>query len=208
MALASSLENLITQVGNTSNLILDPDLDSFYLMDTLVVQIPRALIDATAVADVPDSGTRNAIIAVQAVRAGSISSAADAIRSDLATTRRSTSASELAAELADADTFAARLSGLAGQVTDTLDDARPTGVDPSPMAGSAMAAIDSTVEALDRLLAIRVDGLAAQRVGHIDADPAGGGDAIAAMADVVDDEVFGLSHGAHRGRIRCCRRRP
>jgi hypothetical protein len=48
VVLAAALANLITQVGNTSNLILDPDLDSFYVMDTLVVQVPRSLVAAAA----------------------------------------------------------------------------------------------------------------------------------------------------------------
>ena len=52
-----------------------------------------------------------------------------------------------------------------------------------------------------------LDGLATERVGHIDAHPGGGGDAIAAMADMIDDDFLVLSHGAHRGRIRHCRRR-
>jgi methyl-accepting chemotaxis protein len=33
---------LITTVGNNSQLILDPDLDSFYLMDTTIIQVPGA----------------------------------------------------------------------------------------------------------------------------------------------------------------------
>jgi methyl-accepting chemotaxis protein len=32
---------LISWVGDTSNLILDPDLDSYYMMDTVVVQLPN-----------------------------------------------------------------------------------------------------------------------------------------------------------------------
>ncbi len=32
--------SLISRVGDTSNLILDPDLDSYYLMDTIVLKIP------------------------------------------------------------------------------------------------------------------------------------------------------------------------
>ena len=40
---------LITQAGNTSNLILDPDLDSFYVMDALIVKTP-ALIDSAGLA--------------------------------------------------------------------------------------------------------------------------------------------------------------
>jgi PAS domain S-box-containing protein len=37
---------LMAQVGDTSNLILDPDLDSYYLMDLIVTKLP-AVIDAT-----------------------------------------------------------------------------------------------------------------------------------------------------------------
>jgi hypothetical protein len=39
----------ITAVGDNSNLILDPDLDSFYVMDALVVQVPKALLMAAQV---------------------------------------------------------------------------------------------------------------------------------------------------------------
>jgi hypothetical protein len=43
---------------------------------------------------------------------------------------------------------------------------------------------------------LNLDRLAAQRVRHIHALPAGQRDAIAAMADVIDDQAF--NHGAHR----------
>ena len=36
----SSFRDLATAAGNDSNLILDPDLDSFYVMDTVVVRLP------------------------------------------------------------------------------------------------------------------------------------------------------------------------
>jgi signal transduction histidine kinase len=35
------VRSLVAQVGDASNLILDPDLDSYYLMDMLVVRIPE-----------------------------------------------------------------------------------------------------------------------------------------------------------------------
>jgi hypothetical protein len=41
-----------------------------------------------------------------------------------------------------------------------------------------------------------LDGLAAERVGHIDVLSLGNGDAVAAMTDVIDDET--LNHGARR----------
>lgn len=38
--MSSSIQGLISHVGNVSNLILDPDLDSYYLMDAVVVGLP------------------------------------------------------------------------------------------------------------------------------------------------------------------------
>ncbi|HNB51711.1 MAG TPA: HAMP domain-containing protein, partial [Anaerolineales bacterium] len=39
--LAQLIQNLITHVGNTSFLILDPELDTYYLMDTVVLKQPQ-----------------------------------------------------------------------------------------------------------------------------------------------------------------------
>jgi len=39
----SDLLSLITKVGDASNLILDPDLDSYYLMDVILLAIPQSL---------------------------------------------------------------------------------------------------------------------------------------------------------------------
>jgi hypothetical protein len=52
---------------------------------------------------------------------------------------------------------------------------------------------------------VNFDGFAAKRVRHIDALPAGKGDTIAEMTDMIDDQAF--NHGARRRKIRCCRRR-
>lgn len=40
--LTQRIRGLISRVGNTSNLILDPDLDSYYLMNPTLVTIPQA----------------------------------------------------------------------------------------------------------------------------------------------------------------------
>lgn len=42
-ALSNQLMALITQVGNNSNLILDPDIDSYYLMSSAITTLPPAL---------------------------------------------------------------------------------------------------------------------------------------------------------------------
>src|SRR3954449_5379202 len=39
----AALRTLISKVGDKSNLILDPDLDSFYVMDIMLVKLPEAL---------------------------------------------------------------------------------------------------------------------------------------------------------------------
>lgn len=41
--LLAGVRTLIGDVGNNSNLILDPDLDSFYVMDSVVVKLPEGL---------------------------------------------------------------------------------------------------------------------------------------------------------------------
>src|SRR4051794_35805016 len=41
-----------------------------------------------------------------------------------------------------------------------------------------------------------LDGFAAERIRHIDVAAAGGGDAVAVMADMVDHEALAITHGA------------
>jgi methyl-accepting chemotaxis protein len=47
----AALRKLITRIGDKSNLILDPDLDSFYVMDLVVVKLPELLDDLAQTAD-------------------------------------------------------------------------------------------------------------------------------------------------------------
>lgn len=42
--LIQEIRLLISHVGNTSNLILDPDLDSYYLMDAILVKLPETQV--------------------------------------------------------------------------------------------------------------------------------------------------------------------
>ena len=56
-ATAAALD-VVAQAGNGSNLILDPDLDSYYVMDTLVTKLPAR---PTARARVPISTRRAAM---------------------------------------------------------------------------------------------------------------------------------------------------
>ncbi|MGX1291221.1 hypothetical protein AB7M75_001129 [Bradyrhizobium ottawaense] len=80
--------------------------------------------------------------------------------------------------------------------TERLDALPACDVDREQLAAVGMVAYD----------VIDLNGLAAQRVGHVDRFAGVEADAVAAMADMVDGET--LNHGARPGRIRYCRRRP
>ena len=41
LSLITDIKGLITHIGDTSNLILDPDLDSYYLMDVTLIALPQ-----------------------------------------------------------------------------------------------------------------------------------------------------------------------
>jgi methyl-accepting chemotaxis protein len=60
-ARTQAVADFITEVGNASNLILDPDLDSFYLMDLQIVQLPKLLV-AVAAKDAPQLAVTGAAI--------------------------------------------------------------------------------------------------------------------------------------------------
>src|SRR5215471_15765400 len=48
---AKSAKMLISLIGDESNLILDPDLDSYYTMSVVMLRLPQAAIEATELAD-------------------------------------------------------------------------------------------------------------------------------------------------------------
>jgi class 3 adenylate cyclase len=57
--LINRLLSLITHVGDTSNLILDPALDSYYLMDTVVNNLPQLTVQTSAAIELGDATIRS-----------------------------------------------------------------------------------------------------------------------------------------------------
>jgi signal transduction histidine kinase len=51
--LIKDIVNQITHVGDTSNMILDPDLDTYYFLDTLITKIPTATFLTAEIHDLP-----------------------------------------------------------------------------------------------------------------------------------------------------------
>jgi methyl-accepting chemotaxis protein len=161
VAVAQALVGLVTQIGNDSNLILDPDLDSFYLMDAQVVQLPKALLAAAQAAAPRAAAGSEALVAEQAVHAGELSGAAGALGSDIATAVQNTKAAGLAGRLAAVGPVQDAVKALAATLTASLE--RTGLADPKAAATAAATAADPLGTELDSLLATRIGGLAGKR---------------------------------------------
>ncbi|MGW4946410.1 methyl-accepting chemotaxis protein [Actinoplanes sp. NPDC004185] len=160
-ALATALAGLITDAGNNSNLILDPDLDSFYVMDAQIVQLPKALLGAAKIAAADLTGGTNAI-ATQAVRAGELATAADNLRYDASTAAANTAMDGLDGRLTEIAAAADAMTTLADQLTDNLG--RPGPADVGPVATAMSGAVGPLADVLDDLLETRVNGFERERL--------------------------------------------
>ena len=71
--LMNALQSMISHVGDQSNLILDPDLDSYYLMDSTILRTPKVLRELDSLADALKQreavGDNNSISNVQTILA-------------------------------------------------------------------------------------------------------------------------------------------
>jgi len=124
--LTTGATGLVTTAGNYSNLILDPDLDSFYVMDAYVVKLPVLLDIAGQAGDLRWIATRSGAPAqadqVQlAVDRGILTQTVSGIDSDLATafgnTRDASLRPALHGPLGALDAAAKTLAGSLGTFT-------------------------------------------------------------------------------------------
>jgi len=152
-ALAAALADFITAAANNSNLILDPDLDSFYLMDSLVVQLPGALVAAVDAGAGP-VGSQSARVAHQAVLAGGLARAAAGVDSDLATATSNTVLADLATRTVPIRNLVPAIKALQSTLGGTFD--KPAAADGTVLARAAGQAVEPGMAALDRLLAARM----------------------------------------------------
>jgi diguanylate cyclase (GGDEF)-like protein len=176
-AAMEALSNLIVHVGDESNLTLDPDLDTYYLMDTLQFRLPVLLDNAGRSADLamlataqPADAKTDALIEL-------------GLTNGVLTTTRTTIARAVAtitAKTADDDvrrrtiTNFHRLDGataaLAATLTAAVKDRQPSKVRPDASDAVRAAAADFAAQAatsLDRLLQVRIDGFSA-RAGRVE----------------------------------------
>ncbi|GAB3851744.1 hypothetical protein GCM10027610_078870 [Dactylosporangium cerinum] len=167
---AAALTALITEAGNTSNLILDPDLDSFYIMDILVVELPKAMLAAAGAAAPDTSGPLDDRIAAQAVLAGTLTATAAAIRTAVQTATRNTDDTSLAGRLTTLGPAADAIEALGTTLTDTLTRPGPTAFEG---ADAVTAAVEPATAALNRLLGVRLEHLRQDRTINLTATTVG-----------------------------------
>jgi methyl-accepting chemotaxis protein len=161
---------LIVRAGDTSNLILDPDLDSYYVMDALVNKVPTVLdaagrVSSREVALVAAGASTEAQRILLAIDQGVISSAAQSAQTGLRTAFARTKDRTLRPALDPAAAgLAGALASLSAEVSRAVNRG-PDGTAASTLGEDAIA--DAAVlqtrlaPALDRLLAARVERLRA-----------------------------------------------
>jgi methyl-accepting chemotaxis protein len=161
---------LIVRAGDASNLILDPDLDSYYVMDALVNKVPTALdaagrVSTREVALVAAGGSTEAQRILLAVDQGVINSAIQSAQAGLRTAFARTKDRTLRPAL---DPAAAGLAGTLASLNAELSRAVNRGPDGTAAATLGEDAIEDATTlqtrlapALDRLLAARVARLRA-----------------------------------------------
>jgi hypothetical protein len=166
---------LVTEAGNTSQLILDPALDSYHLVDAAMVQATSVLEDSGQMADlvwleskVGPKGTTEAEGRVFAAR-DRVAQAAVAIDTDVQTTFGATQSTTLAAHLAaPLDQFRSAISGFApvtslAELSVNLSEPQPIYAARSRVESAASSLQATMLDELDQLLQARQDELNRQR---------------------------------------------
>ena len=161
---------LVTKVGDGSNLLLDPDLDSFYVMDLMVVKLPAAINGAADVIDLLD-----AVIATQAAAEderiafaaglaglrGIIAASSDSLAAAVGANADGAIAANLGQPLADFMAAAESFDGAVESAVVALREGRqPGSLDATHVAyqDAAEAFVLAVAKDMQRLLAVRIDG--------------------------------------------------
>jgi methyl-accepting chemotaxis protein len=158
---------LIVRVSDTSNLTLDPDLDSYYVMDALVFRLPVLLDAATRAAAEAWLASRDARLVEPtrlslATAQGALVTTKAALDVGMATAFKQTARSSLRGVGGQLEAVDVAIDAVVEQVRRAASSADPTALPPAT-GEQAQAALTALVVALlpqlDGLLATRVDGL-------------------------------------------------
>ncbi|WP_237154209.1 methyl-accepting chemotaxis protein [Oryzibacter oryziterrae] len=168
-----ALRDLATAIGNSSNLILDPDLDSYYVMDISVMRLPdlvgrvhlvNAMLELEAATAAPDDAQKAALMVelgqVTGLRLAIEASSKGAIAGNLDGTAEPGLSGPTASMLAAADAFTKAVNDA---IVAIRDPARKASADLAGVGAARQALIKtaetywtSTDKLLDQLLVSRI----------------------------------------------------
>jgi methyl-accepting chemotaxis protein len=172
---AGTFRDVATAIGNESNLILDPDLDSFYVMDSVVVRLPDLVGRAAALEMLARDQAKAASLdddarATFLIELGQITTAMDTVRASVKTSIANNGDASVAPALeartasfsAVVDRFRAEAMAVAQGLR---DDARRSTLDLAKLEAARRDVVKAgdaywraSVAALDHLLEARVAG--------------------------------------------------
>jgi methyl-accepting chemotaxis protein len=164
----TALLELIVAVSDKSNLTLDPDLDSYYVMDALVFRLPALLdlvgqtIGEVVLADAEASETVETARLRLARVAGALASTQAAVDSGMSTAFAKTSREQLRGARTDVQAEQRAVAAVLDQVNEAVTSGRLSSVTVSAgdEARTVLAQlIDRLGPELDALLVTRIDGL-------------------------------------------------
>jgi methyl-accepting chemotaxis protein len=169
-AATAALLAVINRVSDRSNLTLDPDLDSYYVMDALVFRLPLLLDTAGQAVDeaLITAATANEVDTARihlAIDSGALSTTRDAFDYDLKTAFAHTVNRHLLATSQATAAVLDTVNTVLRQTTTAVQSSRMDALvtTAGTAAGASIAALNAAlVPALDELLATRIDGFQAK----------------------------------------------
>ena len=169
---SAALMALLAKVGDASNLILDPDLDSYYVMDMLVTKLPAAFDASTAlrervaaVAGAPSDDGRISLVAQRGAFDALVAATQNSLASGIAGNADGKVQAALSAPMATFVDAAAAFSSAVSAASSALATGSTITPDLERVASTqsafvaAAAKLNGAVNAdLARLLQVRIDG--------------------------------------------------
>lgn len=164
LAAMTALRDLTVRVGDHSNLILDPDLDSYYTMDLVLLRLPDLVTRAADLDGALRAGNKSALSAQEQadilVAKGAMQATLEGIAASVTLGYRGNASGDLKRWIdADMQTLLA-----AGTALLKAAEAQAAGQGPAPagltatLEAALSKAYDASSRALENLLVIRIDG--------------------------------------------------
>lgn len=157
---------LIGVIGDRSTLILDPDLDTYYLMDVTLIRLPAILVSAGRLSDRGQTrvGVTSPEAAVLADQIRRQSTALDtSVRKSFAATRNDAVTTGLVPDLDQFNDAVTTLTPPSADVGGVADSGIDLLVDRNRLRDTALALEDDALTQLDLLLKARRDAAEGQR---------------------------------------------